>query len=305
MKERYNEFCQSVYVPIFSKPWWMDAICGRANWNVYVVEKGGIPIAAMPYFFEIKDNKKIITKAKLTQNNGIIIRYPKNQRYSAKLDFEEKIINEVCVYIESLGLSKYEQQYHYKFDNWLPFFWRYYKEITRYTYVIEETSDMIQIEKNYTADARNMLRKAKKSVHVIESDDLDIFYNINELTFKRQNKPIPFSKDLIKRLYESCKKENSGKLLFAVDDENNVHSAALIVWDEQSVYYLINGTDPKFKSSQANTLLIHESINIASKLGKKFDFEGSVIKPIEKAFRQFGGKRKPYFRIYKEFDNLI
>ena len=40
-------------------------------------------------------------------------------------------------------------------------------------------------------------------------------------------------------------------------------------------------------------------------MGKKFDFEGSVIKPIEKMFREYGGTRKPYFRIYKTFNKEL
>ena len=75
----------------------------------------------------------------------------------------------------------------------------------------------------------------------------------------------------------------------------------MIVWDEESVYYLLNGTAPDFKQYQGNALLIDRSIEIAHELGKKFDFEGSVIKNIEQSFRQYGGIPKPYFRIYKEF----
>lgn len=27
-KEEYQEFCETTYVPIYSKVWWMDAVCG-------------------------------------------------------------------------------------------------------------------------------------------------------------------------------------------------------------------------------------------------------------------------------------
>lgn len=73
------------------------------------------------------------------------------------------------------------------------------------------------------------------------------------------------------------------------------------MWDEQSVYFLLNGTNSDLKSSQANALIIYESIKIASQMGKMFDFDGSVIKQIEKSFRQYGGVQKPYFKIYKDF----
>ena len=124
---------------------------------------------------------------------------------------------------------------------------------------------------------------------------------VNKMTFDRQKKEIPYTYELFKNLYLACKKRECCKLLMAIDKEERVHSVAMIVWDNDSVYYLLNGTDPELKKYQGNALLIDKSIEIASKLEKKFDFEGSVIKNIEHSFRQYGGILKPYFRIYKEF----
>lgn len=300
-KEKYLKFCKEVYVPIFSQPWWMDAVCGEKNWEVYLVEKGENIIAAMPYFLTEKDGIKVITKAKLTQNNGIIIKYPGVQKYCTKLDYEDKIINEICDFIETMPIKKYEQQFHYNFDNWLPFFWRHYDSRIRYTYIIEDTSDLSKIENKFSSNARNMLRKAVKEVYITEEIDLETFYQVNEKTFQKQGLAIPFSFDLVEELYKACKDHNCCKMIAAKDKNNNIHSVALLVWDETSLYFLINGTDPEFRDSQANTLVIYEAIKTASALGKIFDFEGSVIQSVEKAFRQFGGIRKPYFRIYKDF----
>lgn len=307
-KEKYNLFCdrEDVYIPVFSQPWWLDAVCGEENWDVYVVEKGGSYVAAMPYYIENRDGYRIITKAKNTQNNGIIIAYPQNQKYAAKLAYEEKIINEIIDFIENLGIDKYEQQYHYSFDNWLPFFWNYYKEVTRYTYVIDDTSNMEKIIENYTANIRNTLKKAQRCVRLRREElSVDQFYTINRMSFERQGREIPYSEKFVNSIYKAGKEKNAVKILAAEDEQGNIHSVAFLVWDEQSVYYLLNGTNPEYKSSQANCLLIHESIKLASELGKKFDFEGSVIKPIEKAFREYGGLRKPYYRIYKIFNEEL
>ncbi len=35
-KEKYQAFCEHTYVPIYSKPWWMDAVCGPENWDVWL-----------------------------------------------------------------------------------------------------------------------------------------------------------------------------------------------------------------------------------------------------------------------------
>ena len=300
-KERYKTLCEKEKtIPLFSQYWWMNTVCKENEWDVFLIGDEKNIIAAMPYYITIRNNKKIITKAKLTQNNGVWIKYPKNQKISSRLSYEERIINQVCDFIEMLSLDKYEQQYHYNFTNWLPFFWRYYKEITRYTYVIENTVNIEEIKKNYSSKIRNQINNAKKILKVEEKKDLINFYKINKLSFERQNIEIPYSFEFFKNLFKECDKRNCCKLLFAVDSENNIHSVAMIVWDEESVYYLLNGTDPDFKQYQGNALLIDRSIEIAYELGKKFDFEGSVIKNIEQSFRQYGGIPKPYFRIYKE-----
>lgn len=302
-KEKYKQFCKNIYVPVFSQPWWLDAVCGENHWDVYIVERGGAYVAAMPYYLENRNGYQLITKAKNTQNNGILIKYPEEQKYTTRLGYEEGIINEIIDFIEALGIDKYEQQYHYTFTNWLPFFWRNYREITRYTYVIENTQDMDQVEKNYSSNVRKNIRKSKKQVHICESDiSIEKFYEINRMSFMRQNKEIPYGLDFLKSIYEAGRKNQAVKIMAAEDQEGNIHSVAFLVWDEESVYYLLNGTNPEFKNSQANCFLIHESIKLAGNIGKKFDFEGSVIKSIEKAFREYGGVRKPYFRIYKTFN---
>ena len=76
-KARYVTFCDEVYIPIYSKPWWMDAVCGPENWDVWLHEDGsGRVDAAMPYYLERREHGLYITKAPLTQTNGITFRHP-------------------------------------------------------------------------------------------------------------------------------------------------------------------------------------------------------------------------------------
>lgn len=302
-KERYHEFCiRQPEISIFSQDWWMDAVCGPDNWDVYLVGNGMDIKAAFVYYLVEEEGKKKIQRPLMTQNNGIWIKYPKDQGVAARQRYEEKIVNEVCEYIESLGVQKYEQQYHYCFTNWLPFFWRRYKEITRYTYVIEDTGDYETVKNNYSSKIKNEMRKAEKYLTVQETDDLREFYTVNKMTFDRQGIPIPHSYELFEHIYEECKRNHAGILIKASDNNETTHCVAMLVWDNNSVYFLLNGTNPELKMYQGNLLLMDYGIKLAHKMGKKFDFEGSVIKNVNHVFREFGGIPKPYFRIYKEFE---
>jgi len=44
-------------------------------------------------------------------------------------------------------------------------------------------------------------------------------------------------------------------------------------------------------------LLIDEAIQFATSVSRVFDFEGSMVEPIEQFVRDFGGSPKPHFTI--------
>lgn len=304
-KTKYIKLCEEEKsIPLFSKYWWMDAVCSKENWEVILIEDNEKPIASLPYFFKRHSNGMEIRKAPLTQNNGIWIKYPHDMKYEKALAYEKKLMNRVIDAIENLDITRYQQYFHYSVENWLPFYWRGYSQTTRYTYVIEDTSDLELVKRNFNYNVRKNLARANKKVIIKEGMDIEDFFNLNEKTFTRQNLDIPYSLDLLKSLDFQCAKRNSRKIYYAVDNKSNIHCAIYLVWDENSVYYLMSGSDPDFRDSQALTLLMYKGIELASHLNKKFDFEGSMKENIENFFRQFGAVQKPYHNIYKDFNKF-
>ena len=301
-KEKYSCFCKNVYIPIYSKPWWMDAVCLPDNWNVWIYEKGRDMCAAMPYYVEMKGVHKYITRAPLSQNNGIIFKINEGSKRETRARFQEHVIDAANEYIESLVLDVYEQQYHYTFDNWLPFFWNQYTAITRYTYVLEDTSDIESVWSGISSSYRNKIKKGYKMATVCEGSDGDEFWELHKNVFSKQGLECPFTYDVWTRLYSACIQHNCGKILYAKDGGNNITSILFLTWDEQSVYQLLGGSMPEYQYLQTYDMLIWEGIKFASQMGLKYDFEGSVIKRISKSMRQFGGVPKPYFRIRKVFN---
>lgn len=301
-KERYARFCEKNSVPIFHKPWWMDAMCGADNWDVYLVGEGNDIKASFVYELTESEGVKSIHRSLLTQNSGLWIKYQNNLSTVSRQKYEEKIVDEICDFIESLGLAKYDQQFNYAYQNYMPFFWRRYTSQVKYTYVIEDTSDMNAVRERYPSKLKNQLRKAVGLLKVQEIDDREEFYRVNKLTFDRQEIQIPYTYEQFVTLYEACRERNCCKLLAAYGEDGRTQSVAMIVWDDDSVYYLLNGTDPEYKQYQGNLLLIDRCIEIAGELERKFDFEGSVIKAVNHCFREFAGTPMPYFRITKQFE---
>lgn len=300
-KEKYQLFCEkNKDIPIFSCWWWMEAVTG-GSWDVLLCERSHAIVGSLVFYKSCVDNKDAILRPVLTQNNGIYIQYPKYIKAAQKISMFDDIVNDLLNQLEQLNLDYYEQNYHYSITNWLPMFWRGYHEITRYTYVIEDTKDIEQVVSEFGASVRSSIKKAEQIVHIYHDLPLEEFYKINEKTFTRQKMKIPFSYELLKRLDDACEAHSCRKIYYAKDKDGNIHAANYFVWDSNSVYYLLSGGVPEYRSSQAQTLLIYEGIKLAHVLGKKFDFEGSVLPHVEPFVRRFGGIQKPYFRIWKEF----
>lgn len=303
-KEKYEHFCQSTYVPIYSKSWWMDAVCGPENWDVWLYESGGNVLAAMPYYRELRGDYRYITKAPLTQNNGIIFLEDSEQKNVTKAEMQEKIINAACSYIKELGLDVYEQQYHPSFQNWQPFFWNNYTNVLRYTYILDP-SDMEQVTANISKNYRNKIKKGQQLTRISSDISPELFYDEHEKVFSRQGLPCPFSKEFWLRLYEACRVNNSGQMFCAKDDDGHICALLFLVWDDRSAYQLIGGYMAEYASNQGHPALIYHAIKVAHEKGLLYDFEGSMIQRIAQARRQFGGTPTPYYRIRKVFNPEI
>jgi len=119
------------------------------------------------------------------------------------------------------------------------------------------------------------------------------------MTLKKQDAEISYSFEHFNKLYNSAYNHNAGRTIYAVDSDNNIHAGLFVLWDKNSAYDLISTIDPDYRNSGGATLLVQEIIKFLSPKTDRFDFEGSMIENVEKSFRQFGAKQKPYFDITK------
>jgi hypothetical protein len=191
------------------------------------------------------------------------------------------------------------QSFHYSITNWLPFYWQGFQQTTRYTYVIEDLTDLGAVWSQVRNNVRTDVRKAEKRLEVSSDLSLDTLLGLNEKTFSRQGRTRSYTREFVFRLDSACVQNHCRKMFFASDAQGRVHAAIYIVWDQNAAYYLLGGADPELRNSGATSLLLWEAIQFASTVTLTFDFEGSMIESIERFFRAFGAKQKPYFLITK------
>jgi hypothetical protein len=218
-------------------------------------------------------------------------------------------MHKVCAaLIAKLPSSKiFQQNFHYSFTDWLPFYWEGFEQSTRYSYILESLEDLDLVFKNFDSDYRNnKVKKAKQMVRIEPGEDIKGFFEVAMMSFQRQNLPLPFDFDFFEKYDAAITKHKARKMFFAVDDQNKIHSVAYLLFDHDRVYFHIAGDNPELRGSGASILLVWEAIKFTkNELGLNiFDFEGSMFKPIERVRRQFGATQVPYFEI-KKYNSLI
>lgn len=294
----YRELCErEPAIPFFSQAWWLDVVA-EDRWNARVVEKGGEVIASLPYAIKAYLGMPVIYQPPLTQFLGPWIR-PGSGKYAKRLSREKQLMDAL---IEQLpNYQHFSQSWHYTQTNWLPFYWKGFSQTTRYTYRIENLKNRHEDEiwAGLQQNIRAEIKKASTREKLKVRDDLSVseFYKLNAMVFRRQDKKVPYSEKLVNNLDRAAASRGCRKIFIAEDDLGRHHAGVYLVWDQHSAYYLMGGGNPDLRNSGATSLCMWEAIKFASSVTQNFDFEGSMLEPVERFFRAFGAVQTPYHRI--------
>jgi lipid II:glycine glycyltransferase (peptidoglycan interpeptide bridge formation enzyme) len=178
----------------------------------------------------------------------------------------------------------------------MPFIWAGYRAEIRYTYLLDDLTSEQTLWDGLAGNIRREIRKAKRQLEVREAADVDRFYRVWAKTFERQGVAAP-DRARLERIDAACGRRNARAMLFACDEAERVHAVAYVVRDRRTAYYLMGGGDPQLRTSGASSLLVWEAIRRARIASQVFDFEGSMLRPVERFFRAFGGRQTPYLHV--------
>ena len=278
---------------IFEQPWWLDAVA-PGQWEAIEIKKNGEIIARLPYVKTKRFGFKLLALPDYTQTLGFWINDTgaKNaKKYARHKDLISELIEKLPRrYNIDLSL---DHACEYLF----PFKWNNCTLQMAYSYRLENLYDIDQVWKGFAENVKTDIKKAQKIVRIEDDHSITDLIEMQDKAFERQGRKHVNNIILIKRLDDALVQRNARKLLCAVDEEGRIHAAAYFVYDSKCCYYLIGGGDPELRNSGASSLLVWEGIKFASTVSQSFDFEGSMIEPIERFFRAFGGKPTPYWRV--------
>ncbi len=279
---------------LFQQPWWLNAVAPGA-WREITVMSGGEVAARMPLVFRRRLGLTVCSMPQLTYALGPWLRLSMSKKSGQLLSEQKQLMTAL---IEKIPPCDYfMQRFCTAITNFLPFFWAGFTQTTRYTYRIEDLTDLDAVQSQFSQDTRRLIRKAANALTVRDDLGIDRLLEVVTKTFARQGLALGYDPELVKRIHAACEAHKAGRFVFAEDAAGRLHAAQFVAWDGNGCVGLLSGADPELRGSGANHLLQWEVIKHAATVGRSFDFGGSMIEPVEHFIRSFGMRQVPYLEI--------
>jgi hypothetical protein len=271
----------------------LDAVA-PGRWGEVSLRHEGRTIARLPFVVRGRRRVRMLTQSSLTQTLGPWVE-PSDAKPARALAHEHELLTELERALPRA--QAFSQQFSPGMLNALPFYWAGYRLELRYTNRLEDLHSVDALWDGLRNNVRREVRKARKRVEVVEGLGVDLFYDVLSKTYIRQGLPTPRTLAEIERLEAACSKHRAGTMLYARDDSGRVHAVVWMVWDRHAAYYLLAGAEPELRTSGASSLLVWEAILRAREVAEVFDFHGSMVQPVERFMRGFGGRQTPYISV--------
>ena len=298
-QQRYREFeAAHTALPIFMQPWWLDAAAGPGNWDAAVCENESGVRGVLPYTVRRARLGMVLGMPQLTQALGPWVSIPEGAKHYRRLSIEKEVMFQL---IDSLPEhAKYGQSWRPELTNWQPFYWRGFKQTTRYTYTLPVQESVDDAWSTAESKTRKNIRRAQDThrVECREEKETAILWPLIGETFRRQRKVVPFDRSVLERVQSAAFDRSQGINITGYVDGEPVTSA-FFVWDHYKLYYLVSGSRRDSRNTHALSLILWRAIELATSKRLVFDFEGSMLENVEQHFRSFGAIQTPYFQVWR------
>ena len=211
-KDKYHLLCNTeTSIPIFSRDWWLDTVCGKDKWKVLLVEEKERITAAMPLYCP---RQGIISMPSYTQTMGPwFAPESKDTKYTKTLGHRQVLCKQLLNTLKSYPY--FMQNFHYGITDWLPFYWEGYRQTTRYTYMLKDIRNTKAILGNMSFNIRRNITKARDKYHITVKKGISIeeFLLIQAQTFKRQQITNKEDMEVLIKLINICRKTGPGRFM--------------------------------------------------------------------------------------------
>ncbi|MDD3106302.1 MAG: peptidoglycan bridge formation glycyltransferase FemA/FemB family protein [Bacilli bacterium] len=270
---------------IFEQKWWLDLVAFGHWKEIIIYDKGNI-VGRFAYYYKRKGLFNYITMPMLTQTLGMWIEPAKTNMGNNNLSHEKRIINEILDNLPKHSMIKITLDHRNKYV--LPFLWRGFSFSPTFSYRFDSLNNLDEIYSNFHSTVKKNIKRASKEVLIVNKYLPDNMFSVLDSTFMHQKRRTPYSQKLLLQIMNKSIEKQCGFMISAYDNSQNLHACSFFVYDRKTCFYLLSGSDPKYRTSGAQTLILWEAIKFAAYRELSFDFEGSNIEGIEQFVRRFG-----------------
>lgn len=214
-------------------------------------------------------------------------------------NFSKEIMSDICTYFSQQNSALTVLAFPHSIIDFQPFIWDKYKVIPNYTYQINLKKSFDDIKSNFDSKNRNAINKAIKEGVFVKENSLSKVELYNFFKTSLHSAKANVYENELKNIFLNFS-DQSNSFSFSAYYINELVGNVFCVFDQNTCYYLLGGVNKKSGIQGVNNLLVQHCIEKAQQLGcNTFDFEGSMLKGVEKFFRGFGPNLIPYFTVNK------
>jgi hypothetical protein len=272
------------WLPIFQQSWWLDALCGADGWKagtVFENEQGHALV--WPVFTKTFGPLRYLTLPPFTQQLDWAFDEKQHYRYTGFFEQDRRAVLFRLALPDTPGNRQLLEN-------------RGFVCKKGFTYRISRPATVEQAWQKISATARARIRKSAAVLQVRQDNDPNKLYQLVVKSHRRHGLGIGISANICSRLVQACVEKDRGGIFLAEDDRGRVHAAALAVWDEQRLYYLLAGMDDAIQQTGAARLLIWHTMQLAFSKGLDYDFHGGMSPEVGSVYASMGAEPSFYLR---------
>lgn len=216
---------------------------------------------------------------------------------SQKNTFEKKIMQLIAEYFNEKKVDILALPFPCQYSDMQSFIWEGYSVEPRYTYQLNLAKPEEELLAGMSPERRKNIRKAQKDgINIQKENDYSAAKELIEATYKNQG--LSIDKNVFDAIFTSFSTERNTICMVSHNKKGDPIACVYCIFDQEICYYIMGGYSKTSRHEGAGALAMWEAIKIAKEKGiRTFDFEGSMLKSVEKYFRGFGGEIKPFYTV--------
>lgn len=159
----------------------------------------------------------------------------------------------------------------------------------QYTFHLDCRADLKSVRAGMESRVRQNIRRAEERFTIETINDPQRFVAFYTENLRKTNRKSYMLFDQFPVLFSECQVRNCGLILAAMRPGGIPVAMTFIVWDSDTMYYLLTTHAPDVKDNGSVSLLIWSAMQRAHDLGLTFDLDGVTTAGVARFLSGFGG----------------